>query len=67
MCEETEDFTVKVCVYQKSALNSYFFLLIIDELTKSDTDEPPQCIVFADDVVLVDGNTNVLDGKLEHW
>lgn len=33
-CKETEDFTVKVGVYQSSALSPYLFAVIMDELTK---------------------------------
>lgn len=43
------------------------FSLIIDELTKSVQDKALRIMTFADDVVLPDDNTNVLQGKHERW
>lgn len=60
-----EDFTVKVSVYQGSALSQYLFSSVMDELTKNVHDEVPWCMLFADDVVLVDEKINGLEGKIE--
>jgi len=34
MCEETEDFRVRVGVHQGFALNPYLFFVVMDEVTK---------------------------------
>lgn len=36
-CEKTEDFMMKVCDHQWSALSPYLFTLVMDELTKEVT------------------------------
>lgn len=43
------------------------FSLLKDELTKSVQVETPWYMMFTDDMALVDENTTVLEGKLEHW
>lgn len=40
-------------------------LPVMDELTKSVLDEASWCMMYADDVVLVCDNTNMLNGELE--
>lgn len=35
--------------------------------TKSVQDEAPLCMTCTDDMVLVDENTNILEGKIEGW
>lgn len=40
----------------------------MNEFTKGVQDEEPWCMMFADDVVLVDKNKNVLvEGKFKRW
>jgi len=41
MCEETEDFRVRVCVHQGSVLSLYLFLIVMDEVTKEIKGEVP--------------------------
>lgn len=67
MWRNVEDFTVKVGVHRESALSLYLFSLIMDELTESVQDKALRIMMFADDVVLADDNTNVLQGKHERW
>lgn len=45
---------MEVCVHRVSALSPYQHFLVINVLTK---DEAPQCMMFADDKVLVEKNT----------
>jgi len=33
MCEETKDFKVRIGVHQESALNTYLFSVVMDEVT----------------------------------
>lgn len=62
VCREMEHITAKVWC---SPLNPYLFSQ--DKLAKGIEDKASWCIMFADDVVILDENKEVLDGKLEHW
>ena len=64
-CRETGDFPVTIDLHQRSALSPYFFALIIDKLTAHFQEEVPWCILFADDIVLVDESSDGVNAKLE--
>ena len=53
-------------VYQGSALSPYLFTLVMDEVT-GDIRDIPWCMLFADDVVLVDDSGAGVNRKLELW
>ncbi|XP_060183440.1 uncharacterized protein LOC132613435 [Lycium barbarum] len=40
---------------------------VIDELTKNLQEEVPWCMLFADDIVLIDETCSGVNGKLEDW
>ena len=42
-------------------------MYVMDELTKEILDEIPRCILFTDDIVLIDETKDVIDDKLEQW
>lgn len=44
-----------------------FFVIIMDELTRQILDDVPWCILFADNIVLVDGSKEGVCEKLENW
>ena len=64
---ETSEFPITVGLHQGSALSPYLFALIMDELTRHIQDEVPWCMLFADDIVLVDETKGGLNTKLEAW
>ena len=51
---DTDDFPINIGLHQGSALNPYLFALVMDEVTRDIQGDIPWCMLFADDVVLVD-------------
>ena len=45
---------IRIGLHQGSALSPYLFALVIDEVTRDIQGDIPWCMLFADDVVLVD-------------
>lgn len=43
------------------------FSLMMDELTRSIQDEVSMCMLFADDIVLIDETRNRVNARLEVW
>ena len=50
----TNYFPIKIRLHQGSALSPYLLALVMDEVTKYIQGDIPWCMLFADDVVLVD-------------
>ena len=50
----TTDFPINIGLHQGSALSPYLFALVMDEVTRDIQGEILWCMLFADDVVLVD-------------
>lgn len=65
VCREMKNFMVKISIHKGSALSLYLFLQLMDELTKGIQDEEHWYIIFANDVISVNENISVLEGKLE--
>ena len=60
----TDSFHVEVGLHQGSALRPLLFNIVFDVITENVREEPPWCVFYADDIVLViDG----LERKLEEW
>ena len=64
---ETDTFPIAIGLHQGSALSPYMFFLVMDEVTKDIQGDIPWCMLFADDVVLVDETRVGVNRKLELW
>jgi hypothetical protein len=65
--EDTNDFLINIRLHQGSALSLYLFTLVMDEVTRDIQDDIPWCMLFADDVILMDESRMGVDQKLELW
>ena len=63
----TDYFPIKIGLHQGSALSPYLFALVMDEVTRNRQGDIPLCMLFVDDVVLVDESQTGLNRKLELW
>jgi hypothetical protein len=64
---DTNDFPINIRLHQGSALSPYLFALLINEVTRDIQNGIPWCMLFTDDVVLVDESRTGVDQKLELW
>ena len=64
---DTDDFSIKIGLHQGSALSPYLFALVMDEVTRGIQGGIPWCMLFVDDVVLVDDSRTGVNRKLELW
>jgi hypothetical protein len=51
---DTNDFPINIVLHQGSTLSPYLFALVMDEVTRDIQGGIPWCMLFADDVILVD-------------
>ena len=65
--DDTTDFPINIGLHQGSALSPYLFALVMDEVTRDIQGDIPWCMLFADDVVLVDESRARVNRKLELW
>ena len=63
----TDYFPIRIELHQGSALSPYLFALVMDEVTRDIRGDIPWCMLFADDVVLVDESQVGVNMKLELW
>jgi len=61
----TSDFSITIGLYQGSALSPFLFAIVMNELTRAIQDEIPWCMLFADDIILVDETRAGVNVKLE--
>ena len=59
------DFSISIGLHQGSVLSPFLFAIVMDELTRAIQDEIPWCMLFADDIVLVDETRARVNAKLE--
>jgi Reverse transcriptase (RNA-dependent DNA polymerase) len=63
--DESDIFSIKIGLHQGSALSSYIFILVMDDITNDIKGDISWCILFADDMVLIDESKIGVDQKLE--
>ncbi|VFQ77401.1 unnamed protein product [Cuscuta campestris] len=63
----SDSFSVGMRLHQGSALSPFLFALVMDVLTQGVQDGVPWCMLFADDIVLIDDTREGLNDKLELW
>jgi hypothetical protein len=64
---DTNDFPINIGLHQGSALSPYLFALVMDEVTRDIQGDIPWCMLFTDDVILVNESRTGVDQKLELW
>nr|XP_009797521.1 PREDICTED: uncharacterized protein LOC104243936 [Nicotiana sylvestris] len=64
---DSEPFLVVMGLYQGSALSPFVFALAMDALTHHIQGEVPWCMLFADDIVLIDEMRGGVNERLEEW
>ena len=63
----TDEFPITIGVHQRSALSHFLFVVVMDEIMKSLHEEIPLCMLFADDIVLIDKIKEGVNTKLKFW
>jgi len=63
----TNDFFIGMGLHQASALSPFLFTLVMDVLTRGIQGELPWCVLFADDIVLIDETRQGVNDKWERW
>uniref|UniRef100_A0A8R7VFQ2 Reverse transcriptase domain-containing protein n=1 Tax=Triticum urartu TaxID=4572 RepID=A0A8R7VFQ2_TRIUA len=64
---DTDDLPIKIGLHQGSALSPYLFALVMDEVTRDIEEDIPWCMLFTNDMVLVDDSRTGVYRKLELW
>jgi hypothetical protein len=64
---DTNDFPINIGPHQGSALSPYIFDLVMDEVRRDIQGGIPWCMLFANDVILVDESRIGVDQKLKLW
>jgi hypothetical protein len=64
---DTNDFLINIRLHQGSALSTYLFALVMDDVTRDIQGSIACCMLFADDVILMDKSRAGIDQKVELW
>jgi len=63
----SSDFPIAISLHQDSTLSMYLFSLVIYELTKCIQEEVPWCMLFANNIVLIDETKTGVTAKFKSW
>jgi hypothetical protein len=63
----TETFEVNVGLHQGSALSPLLFDIVFDVVTEWVRENPPWCLLYADDIVLIEQSRKELERESEKW
>ncbi|RDX63331.1 Peptidyl-tRNA hydrolase ICT1, mitochondrial, partial [Mucuna pruriens] len=64
---ETEDFPIKIELHHDPALSLYLFNLVLEVLTGDMQKIIPNCMLFVDDIVLIEELREPINFKIELW
>ncbi|XP_070045947.1 secreted RxLR effector protein 78-like [Nicotiana tomentosiformis] len=64
---DSEYFSVVMGLHQGSALSPFLFALVMDALAHHIQGEVPRCMLFADDILLIDETQGGVNKRLEVW
>jgi len=64
---DTANFSLEIGLHHGSVLSPFLFTTVMDELTREIQDKIPLCMLFADDIVLIDESKEGVNTKLERW
>jgi hypothetical protein len=64
---DTNDFPISIGLHQGPTLSPYLFALVMDEVARDIQGGILWCMLFTDDVILVDESRTGVDQKLELW
>ncbi|KAK3537842.1 hypothetical protein QTP70_019862 [Hemibagrus guttatus] len=64
---QTEEFMVEVGLHQGSALSSFLFAMVMDQLSEEVRQESPWTMMFADDIVICSESREQVEENLERW
>ncbi|XP_070056567.1 secreted RxLR effector protein 78-like [Nicotiana tomentosiformis] len=64
---DSEHFSVVMGLHQGSALSPFLFAMVMDALIHYIQGEVPWCMLFADDIVLIDESRAGVNERVEVW
>ncbi|KAK3556417.1 hypothetical protein QTP70_008352 [Hemibagrus guttatus] len=64
---QTEEFNVEVGLHQGSALSSFLFAIVMDQLSKEVRQESPWTMMFAEDIVICIESREQVEENLESY
>ncbi|KAK3570545.1 hypothetical protein QTP86_022081 [Hemibagrus guttatus] len=64
---QTEEFNVEVGLHQGSALSTFLFAIVMDQLSEEVRQESPWTMMFADDIVICSESREQVEENLERW
>ena len=62
-----DEFPITIGVHQGLALSHFLFVIGMNKITKNICEEIPWCMLFADDIVLINETKERVNSKLELW